>query len=274
MNQPENPRTTNEVEDITNGLLASISHDLGTPLSAILLWTKVLSEHEEVPPQELRDGLQSIRECVEEQLAIIEDIVDSSRIATGRIRLKPERVDLVESLSVIIGNFRQLADEMALEFSHDIDPTLGTVVADPRRLKQLVASLVGNAIGRSPRGATVEILGVRHEDSVEISVSDVGEGLSNEAIQKALDRFPSGHAPLSKGTTLYTAAKLARLFGGELEVSSEGGKTGMRCTLTIDLPLAAPETETVSEELARQCINPQELLRCLTSQPEHISTKI
>ncbi|MFT3867492.1 MAG: HAMP domain-containing sensor histidine kinase [Nibricoccus sp.] len=259
--------------DITHGLLTSISHDLGTPLSAILLWTKVLSEQDEVPPQELRDGLQAIRECVEEQLAIIEDIVDTSRIATGRVVLKPERVDFAEVLSGVIENFKQLADDMALKLHGDLDPEVGIVLADPRRLKQVAGSMVGNAIARSPRGATVGVSCVRRGNNVEISVSDAGDGIGGEAIQKALSHFPAKHSPPSKGTTLYTAAKLARLLGGQLDIRSDEGKAGARCTLTLILPVVAREGESVEEEEARQSMTPQKLISYLSSQTEHISAK-
>lgn len=223
-------------EAIAEGIVASISHDLRTPLSAILLWTKILSEEKNLSREELQQGLRAIRECAEEQHAMIDDIVDSSRIATGRIQLRRERADLVAEFGKVLEAEKASASEQGVTVAGAFDSTLGEGWVDVRRLQQLVRILVANGVARTPKGGNVTLHCRRRAESVEIAVADTGAVMSTDDVRQSIDQFPNGPMPVkSRRHTLYIAARLAALMGAEIEMET-GASRGSVFKVKLDLP--------------------------------------
>lgn len=223
-------------EAVADGIVASISHDLRTPLSAILLWTKILSEERNLSHDELQQGLRAIRECAEEQHAMIDDLVDSSRIATGRIQLHRERADLAAELGKVLDAEKVSASEQGVAVSGMMDSALGDGWVDVRRLQQLIRILVVNGVARTPKGGSVTVNCRRRGGSVEIAVADTGAIMRPDELSQSVDQFPTG--PLvatSRRNTLYLAARLASLMGAELEMEA-GSSQGSIFKVKLELP--------------------------------------
>ena len=196
------PAQTYSTEDATDRLLSSLAHELRTPLSAILLWVKVLSEQEKLSEREMRDGLQAIRDCAQEQCAMIDDFVDSSCIANGKIQLKSERVNLAEEIHRVVDQLKTRAMEKGLELDEKIDHSLGEVLIDPRRFRQVIHGLVLNAIKRGSNGGHIALTAVRRGDAVDIRVRDEDGSISAEKLLRLFERFPSGegHTTVKNGS--------------------------------------------------------------------------
>jgi K+-sensing histidine kinase KdpD len=236
--------------DVTDFVLSNLSHELRTPLSAILLWTKVLSEQLKPSKQQLLEGLQAIRECAEEQDAMIEDMVDDSRVAVGRIELRPERVGLREQIKQAIARCKAESAAGGLVIEERLAATLGEVLLDPRRFQQVIVSLIDNAARRSSDGGTIVISADRKKESLEIAVEDSGDGFSADALLHVFDRFPAEIAEWKgKANPLYTASRLAFLLHGSLVAKNGDQERGAIFMFTLAAPIiAAPSEERAKDK--------------------------
>ncbi len=225
--------------------LATLSHELRTPLNAILGWSSIL-RRESVNQDDLAQGLESIERNARSQTQIIEDLLDMSRIISGKVRLDVQRLDLAGVISESIETVKTAADAKGIRLQSVLDPMAGPVSGDPNRLRQVFWNLLNNAIKFTPRGGRVLVLLERVNSHVEVSVIDTGEGIRPEFLPMVFDRFRQADASTTRrhgglGLGLAIVKQLVELHGGSVRAKSAG--EGQGSTFVVMLPVVALHTE-------------------------------
>ncbi len=223
--------------------LATLSHELRTPLNAILGWAQLLLIGDS-PADEQREGLETIERNARLQAQLIADLLDMSRIISGKIRLDVQRIDLPSLVEQAFESVRPSAEAKQVRFRKIIDPKAGPVAGDPTRIQQVLWNLLTNAIKFTPKDGRIEIILERVNSHVEISVVDSGIGISAADLPIVFDRFQQVDASTTRhhgglGLGLSIVKSLVELHGGEVNVSSPGLNQG--ATFRINLPLMAIE---------------------------------
>ncbi len=225
--------------------LANVSHELRTPLSATLLWAKLLTGKAALDPQQSRDGLEAIAKSAREQQALIEDLMDTSRITAGKLRLEMKTVELAPLLRQAAELVRPLVEGNGLRLEISLDPAAGIVRIDPRRMQQVLGNLLNNAVKFTPQGGCIGLRMARHDDIVEIMVHDTGQGISPEFLGRVFERFSQAETPDTQpngglGLGLSIARHLVELHGGTIGVHSDGLAKGATFTVRLPCPRLAP----------------------------------
>ena len=219
--------------------LATLSHELRTPLNAILGWAQILAaghpSHEE-----LIDGLATIERNARVQTRIIEDLLDMSRIISGKVRLDVQRVDLASVVRAAVETVKPGADAKGVRLRAVLDPLAGPVSGDPSRLQQVFWNLLTNAVKFTPKGGQVQVLVERVNSHLEVSVIDTGEGIVPDFLPHVFDRFRQADASTTRrhgglGLGLAIVKQLVELHGGNIRAKSGG--TGMGSTFVVSIPL-------------------------------------
>jgi signal transduction histidine kinase/CheY-like chemotaxis protein len=229
--------------------LATLSHELRTPLNAILGWAVTLRT------ARLDERLSTRAVEVIERNAralgqLIEDLLDVSRIVTGKLRLDVRLVDLVTVTEAALDAVRPAADAKGIRLQTVLDPRAGPVSGDPDRLQQVVWNLLSNAIKFTPKGGRVHVRLQRVDSHIEIVVSDTGRGVAPELLPYVFDRFrqDSASARHGLGIGLALVRHLVELHGGTATAESPGPDQG--ATFTVRLPLLVhPEPSGDDERL-------------------------
>ncbi|MFP5286518.1 MAG: ATP-binding protein, partial [Thermoanaerobaculia bacterium] len=244
--------------------LATLSHELRTPLNAILGWAQIL---ELAPGDEdkRRRGLQAIHRNAKAQAQLIDDLLDLSRIVSGKMRLDVRTVDLAAVLEGAVEAVRPAAEARSIRLHRVLDPLAGPVAGDPDRLRQVVWNLLANAVKFTPKGGRVEVRLERVSSHVEIVVADSGVGIGPELLPHVFDRFRQGDSSASRvhgglGLGLAIVRHLVELHGGTVEARSPGPEQGS--TFVVSLPLSVarldmPERRAhprAVEETAAACL--------------------
>ena len=232
--------------------LAMLSHELRTPLTAILGWSKMLMDGHVA--EETRAGaLASIYRNARSQAQLIEDLLDISRIITGRLRIEARPVDLASVVEAAVASVRPTAQTKSLTIEAKLDPLAGAVSGDPDRLQQVVWNLLTNAVKFTPKGGLVEVRLARAGSQVEIAVSDTGQGIEPDFLPHVFDRFRQADSSTTRrhsglGLGLAIVHHLVELHGGAARAESAG--RGQGSTFRVVLPCAACELsgEEVGEE--------------------------
>lgn len=230
--------------------LATLSHELRTPLNAVLGWTNVLRLGK-LQGEELRQGLDTIERNARAQAQIIEDLLDMSRIISGKVRLDVQQVDLSAILNDSIETVRAAAEGKGVRLQTLVDSFGGVISGDPNRLRQIFWNLLNNAIKFTPRDGEVQILLERVGSYVEVAITDTGEGLAPEFLPYIFDRFQQADASTTRkhgglGLGLAIVKQLVELHGGTVRVQSDG--LGKGATFTVHLPLAFVYSDTEKEQ--------------------------
>ncbi|HEX2675377.1 MAG TPA: ATP-binding protein, partial [Polyangiales bacterium] len=227
--------------------LGVVSHELRTPLSAILGWAAILRNEPEVAPATRAKGLLAIDRNARAQLKIIEDMLDVSRIITGKLVIDPRPTGLaslvVEAIDAVKAS--AIAKDISLTVETNDDPM--TVVCDPERVRQVVWNLLSNAIKFTPRGGAVEITLRRQRGAVSLEVSDTGAGIAPEFLPHVFERFRQADSSTTRaqsglGLGLAIVRHLVELHGGQVRADSAGPGKGSRFTVTLPIkhdPLSA-----------------------------------
>lgn len=230
--------------------LATVSHELRTPLNAILGYAQVL-RHGLRDPDSL-EGLKVIERNARAQAQIIEDILDMSRVISGKLRLEVRRVDLAEVIDAALETVRPAAEAKGIHLSADIDRQTGPVSGDPSRLQQVVWNLLSNAIKFTPRGGIVQVRLAGITSHVEVAVKDTGQGIRPDFLPHVFEKFRQADATTTRkhgglGLGLSIAKSLVEMHGGAIRADSAG--EGRGSTFTITLPLRT-ETDPPSASAA------------------------
>src|SRR5262245_61301437 len=223
--------------------LAMVSHELRSPLNAILGYTRALRSG---PAN--REAINNVAAVVERsakaQLQIIEDLLDSARIITGKLQIEPGPVDLVPALEAALDTVRSAARAKGVTLVANFGPLPEQVLGDSTRLQQIVWNLLSNAVKFTPEGGRIELRMDGAADIVRITVSDTGQGVDPEFLPFVFDRFrqadPSGarrYGGLGLGLSL--VKYLVELHGGTITAASEG--LGRGATFRVTLPRRHPE---------------------------------
>jgi PAS domain S-box-containing protein len=232
--------------------LATISHELRTPLNSILGWTRMLRAGDLDSEKEVR-ALEIVERNAKAQARLIEDMLDVSRIISGKVRLDMEAVEPLAAVEAAVDSLLPSAQARGVHLSTALDPSAGPITGDAARLQQVVWNLLANAIKFTPRGGRVEVRLERAESGVVIAVSDTGEGIEPEFLPYVFDRFRQGDATTTRrhgglGLGLAIVRHLVDLHGGTIHAESEGAGRGAR--FVVDLPARALPAQAAVEHVA------------------------
>ncbi len=219
--------------------LATLSHELRTPLNAVLGWATVLGSKKHLD-RELSQGLEAIDRNVRVQAQIIDDLLDMSRIISGKVRLDVQQIDLATVLLESVDTMRTSASGKGVRLQTVIDPLNASVSGDPNRLQQVFWNLLSNAIKFTPKGGRVQVLLERVDSHVEVTVIDTGEGIAPDFLPYIFDRFQQADASTTRrhgglGLGLAIVKNLVELHGGTVRAKSGG--LGKGATFIVNLPL-------------------------------------
>ena len=219
--------------------LATLSHELRTPLSAILGWAHILRSRR-MSEAELHEGLKVIERNARMQTELIEDLLDMSRITSGKMRLDVQPVEPATFIEAALETVRPAAEAKGITLSKLLDPAAGPVMGDPNRLQQIVWNLLSNAIKFTGKDGRVQVLLERVSSHVEITVADTGIGIKPEFLPHVFDRFRQADSSATRtakglGLGLSIVKHLVELHGGSVHVTSPG--EGHGATFSLQIPL-------------------------------------
>lgn len=221
--------------------LSLLSHELRTPLNAILGWSRML-ESGPLEPEVFARGVETINRSAKLQARLIEDMLDISRIISGKLRLDAQPVDLTAVINSAVETLRPAADAKEIRVYVVLDFGAGTILGDPVRLQQVVWNLLSNAIKFTPKSGSVRVSLERVNSHIELSVSDTGPGIEEDFLPYVFDRFRQGDASSSKkfaglGLGLAIVRQLVELHGGTVHASNRTEENG--ALFTVKLPVMA-----------------------------------
>lgn len=234
--------------------LATVSHELRNPLNAILGWAHMLRLGK-LNEANVERAVETIYRNAQSQSQLVADLLDISRIISGKLRLDVRTVDLLSIANAAIDSIRPTAETKAIRLQTILDPAAGPISGDADRLQQIVWNLLTNAVKFTPKGGRVQIRVQRVDSHVEIVVSDSGVGISKEFLPYVFDRFRQADASTTRihgglGLGLSIVHQLVNLHGGSVNVTSEGEGTG--ATFTISLPFVG----VISSQKESEAVHP------------------
>jgi PAS domain S-box-containing protein len=225
--------------------LATLSHELRTPLNALRLWAGVLRQ-QPVDPDTLAKAVDTIDRNAALQAQLIDDLLDISRIASGKLRLELRPIDLRTVIESAVETVRGPAEDKGLTLARALDPDVGPVLGDATRLQQVLWNLLTNALKFTPTGGRIEIILRRRGGAAELAVRDSGQGISPALLPRIFDRFHQGDSSTTRpqgglGLGLAIARQLVELHGGTIRAESAGEGRGTTVTVALPLTRAAGE---------------------------------
>jgi PAS domain S-box-containing protein len=251
--------------DTANGIkdefLATLSHELRTPLTSILGWSKLLTDGL-LDEQASERALETIVRNARAQRQLIDDLLDISRIITGKLRLAVRPVELAPLIESVVDGVRPAADARSIRLQTALDSRSNQISGDPDRLQQMVWNLLTNAIKFTPEGGYVEVRLERVESHVEITITDTGQGIDPELLPHVFDRFRQSDSSSTRrhgglGLGLAIVRQLVELHGGTVKVESPG--VGEGTTFKVILPLLSVHQELSDMDMTHALIGSKTL---------------
>ena len=232
-----------------DAFLATLSHELRTPLNAILGWAQVLRRGN-AREGDLAQGAEAIERNARVQAQLIEDLLDMSRITSGKLRLDIQTVHLAQCVEAAVETVRPSAAAKALRLETMLDPLAGPVLGDPNRLQQILWNLLSNAVKFTPRYGRIQVLLERVNSHIEISVADTGIGITPEFLPHVFERFQQSDSSTTRrhgglGLGLSIVKHLVELHGGSVRAKSGGPDRG--ATFVVQLPLPVVQRGETAE---------------------------
>jgi PAS domain S-box-containing protein len=220
--------------------IAVVSHELRTPLTSVILWAGMLRSGT-MKQSEMDEALEIIERSAAAQQQLIDDLLDVSRMLSGKLRIKILEIDLVPSLQAAIDAVRPMALTKNIAIESILDERAGRVSADPDRIQQVLWNLLNNAVKFTPAGGKVTVQLDRIDDTLQIKVADTGRGISHSFLPFVFDRFRQADSSSTRrygglGLGLAITRQLVELHGGTIRAESPG--EGKGTTFIIELPLA------------------------------------
>ena len=217
--------------------LAVVSHELRTPLNAILGWIHLLKSGKLDATTSAR-ALDTIERNAESQNQLIGDLLDVSRIVSGKIRLEVGRVDLYSQIEAALDVVRPAAEAKEITLETKLNPGVSPVSGDEARLQQVLWNLLSNAVKFTPKGGRVETRLTQPDSSVEITVSDTGEGISANFLPYVFERFRQADNAMTRehnglGLGMAITRNIVELHGGTIRAVSEGEGRGASFVLRL-----------------------------------------
>jgi CheY-like chemotaxis protein len=226
----------------------TLSHELRTPMTAILGWSRLLPSLQ--PDDEMfKDAVASIGRSAKLQAQLIDEVLDVSRIMSGKLRLSVENVDVNRLVRSAVEAVRPMGDARSITLTVTVEPNAGTVVADPTRLQQVIWNLLTNAIKFTPIGGKVELNARRTASHFEVAVTDTGEGIDPHFLPHVFEPFVQAENPRSRvhgglGLGLSIVRYLVEAHGGAVSAESRG--RGLGSKFSVWLPIAAVRRDVPS----------------------------
>jgi PAS domain S-box-containing protein len=245
--------TANTVKD---EFLATVSHELRTPLTSILGWSKLVASGN-LDEQGSKRAIETIVRNARAQRQLIDDLLDISRIITGKLRLDMRPVELAPMIEAVIDGVRPAADARNIDLQTALDPLISPVSGDPDRIQQIIWNLLSNAIKFTPEGGRVQVWFERLESHVEITISDTGQGIASELLPHVFDRFRQSDSSSSRrhgglGLGLSIVRQLVEMHGGTVTAESSGAGEGT--VFKVIFPLISVDHEPSDVEKTRPMI--------------------
>jgi PAS domain S-box-containing protein len=229
--------------------LATLSHELRTPMNAILGWLTLLSKGDGV--KDSKHALAVIQRNAQLQAKLIEDLLEMNRLASGSVRLEVARLDVESSLSAAVDALRPTAEAKNVHLSLTVDPGLPQVQADGRRLQQILWNVLQNAVKFTGTGGTVDTVVQQMDGRVCIVVKDTGRGIAPDFLPHIFERFRQEDQSTTReasglGIGLSIAKYLVELHGGSIQAASPGVNQG--ATFVVELPILASNAVSSRED--------------------------
>jgi PAS domain S-box-containing protein len=251
---------------VKDEFVAMVSHELRTPLNAILGWTQLMMQSA-ADPDVITRGLDVVSRNTRLQAQLVSDLIDVSRITSGKLRLTIEKVDLVSVVRNVIETVQQSADSKSIGIRAEFDAPALPIAGDPARLQQIVWNLLWNAIKFTPDGGSIMVRVRRSGAEGEISIMDTGVGIRPEVLPHIFEPFNQANLLNTQnagglGLGLSIVKHLVGLHGGSIRADSAG--EGQGATFTVVLPSGvSAESQEVAVGEARKAAKPGEVLQGL-----------
>ncbi|HXH84748.1 MAG TPA: GAF domain-containing protein, partial [Candidatus Tectomicrobia bacterium] len=244
-------RAAQEANRAKDEFLATLSHELRTPLNSVLGWARMLRAGQLAEAARAR-ALEVIERNAMAQAELIEDLLDVSRIITGKLRLEVHSVDPAVAVRAALDVVSPSVDAKQIRLETALASDAGMILADPDRLRQVVLNLLANAVKFTASGGTIRVSLARVDDGVEIQVSDTGEGIEPGALPYIFDRFRQADSTTTRkhgglGLGLALVRHLVDLHGGSVEARSEGAGKGATFVVRLPSPRGAVGASDVRE---------------------------
>ena len=239
--------------------LATVSHELRTPLNAILGWVRMLRS-DALSAEKRERALETIERNATSQAQLIEDLLDVSRIISGKVRLDVATVDVAAVVENALDSVRPAASAKGVTLHQVVDPSAGPVLGDSERLQQIVWNLLANAVKFTPKNGAVRVAVNRREPFVDIVVADDGAGIESDFLPSVFDRFRQADATPARehgglGIGLAIVRHLVDLHGGTVRAESEG--LGKGTTFTVSLPILSLRSRTLERTTPKPTTDPR-----------------
>jgi PAS domain S-box-containing protein len=235
---------------VKDEFLATMSHELRTPLTSILGWARMLDSNK-LSDKEKERAVHVIQRNAEAQSKLIEDLLDVSRIITGKLKIELQPVSFATVTEGVINSLRPAFEAKHLKLELTIDHAAGPILGDPARLQQIVMNLLSNAIKFTPAGGTISVTLERFDAHVRMRITDTGVGIAAEHLPHIFERFRQvdssnirAHGGLGLGLAIVDY--LVRQQGGTVAAASAG--TGRGATFIVEFPLTT--SEVIGSELS------------------------
>lgn len=224
---------------VKDEFLSTLSHELRTPLTAIMGWSDLLL-HDEVEPEKRRQAIETIARNANSQCQLINDLLEVSRIITGKLRLEFVACQLQSVIEAAAESIRPTAEAKGIRLQLSLDPKAGSVFGDSERLQQVVWNLLSNGVKFTPSGGSVHVSLQRINSHIEIVVSDTGVGITRDFLPHVFDRFRQADGSTTRhygglGLGLAIVRHLVEIHGGITYAESAGENQGAK--FTVRLPL-------------------------------------
>src|SRR5215213_9053502 len=239
---------------IKDEFLATLSHELRTPLTSLLGWSSVLREARR-DEKILTQGLEAIDRNARVQAQLIDDLLDVSRIVSGKLNLDVRPLDIASVARAAINVVQPAADAKGITLDYYAEPGLGAISADSARVHQIIWNLLSNAVKFTPHGGEISVFVDQDESNARVTVKDSGQGIDSEFLPRVFDRFRQADSSTTRsfgglGLGLAIVRHLVELHGGTVSAQSDGMTKG--ATFTVTFPLMAdraPVTVTPAPEI-------------------------
>lgn len=257
---------------IKDEFLATLSHELRTPLTSLLGWSSVLREAKR-DEKVLNQGLEAIDRNAKVQAQLIDDLLDVSRIVSGKLNLDVRPLDICSITRAAITVVRPAADAKNITLDYSAEAGVGAISADSARLQQIVWNLLSNAVKFTPHGGKITIRISQEGSNAKVTVSDTGQGIEAEFLPRVFDRFRQADSSTTRsfgglGLGLAIVRHLVELHGGTVSAESEG--VGKGATFSATFPLLSERADSIanSSDVASSEVQSLEGLRVLLVDDE------
>ncbi|MCT7970676.1 PAS domain-containing protein [Laspinema olomoucense] len=250
LREQEARRQAEAASRMKDEFLAIVSHELRSPLNAILGWSRLLRRRK-LNPEKMAQALESIERNAEMQTQLIEDLLDISRIIRGKIRLYLRPLQLIPAIEAAINTVRPTAEIKKIKLVTALESEVGLVSADGDRLQQVIWNLLSNAVKFTPEGGLVEICLERVENWIQIRIMDTGIGIEPEFLPYMFERFRQADSKTTRshgglGLGLAIVRNLVELHGGQIFADSPG--PGKGSTFVVQLPCLQDTSNGIEEQ--------------------------